>query len=144
MSRSPKARLESLPVEVLPRYDIDPESLNIEGRLGIDALSQFVVRLDPSRGRMWLRRNPMARNTLLGMDYELFKASGTLLVPVKGGWLVSMVLPASPGLRRGLELGDRITTERSLEEVIDMIRGPGEIIVVRVMDGVETTLRLAP
>ena len=53
--------LESLPVEVLPRYNIDPDSLTIEGRLGIDA-----------------------------------------------------------------------------------IRGPGEVIVVRDMDGVETTRRLAP
>jgi len=123
------------PVEVAPHgfYNLGFAGDSI---LGYDALAQFVVRIDYRNQRLWLRRDPEARTTFLGMDYAPFRETGVLLVPFSGGLWTYAVVPGSAAARRGVRPGDRFETSLSVSEVAEAIRGLDDVMVAREIDGV--------
>jgi hypothetical protein len=75
--------------------------------VGIDVLSQFLVRIDYAHKRLWLRRRKDASMTFFGADYARGRRSGALVFPDPEGLRVAFVLPGGAAERLGLRPGDR-------------------------------------
>lgn len=80
--------------------------------LGLDLLSQFHVKLDPVRGRLWLRRTGSTPVRFAGLPYSLTRDSGAYISPSRNRFEVFGVLPGSPAEAMGLLPGDRIDPEK--------------------------------
>ena len=77
--------------------------------VGYDLLSQFVVRVDYARRRLWLGRREGAPETFLGVDYDVYRKSGALLVPHSEGYQVLRVDEGSLAATRGVAPGAVLT-----------------------------------
>ena len=132
---------ERVPVAVAPKgwFNLGYPGDSV---VGYDLLSQFTIRLDYRNGRMWLRREPGARMTFVGLDYALYRLSGALLSSHTSGFEVSLVRAGSPAERMGVRLGDLIETEASEGEVAEAIATGQELTVTRTLDGVLTEVAL--
>jgi predicted aspartyl protease len=123
-----------MPVLVAPRgwYNIAGGS---DSFLGYDTLSQFTLRIDYPRQRMWMRRED-STVTFQGVDYAMTREAGVLLHPLRDSYAVMAVFPDTPGSRLGLHPGDAITQplgeqRESLEQTIRRIVRGEEILVAR-------------
>ena len=79
--------------------------------IGFDVLSQFPLRLDYARQRMWLRRNRSDQRHL-GSHYGEARKAGVVLMKNDEQYRVYGVAPGSPAEALGLELGDTLVTPR--------------------------------
>ena len=73
--------------------------------------------VDYARERLWLRRRPDARVTLLGIDYT-YPETGALFLPHRKGYQVILVREGSAAQARGLEPG-QILSEAALPPTKD-------------------------
>ena len=114
--------------------------------VGYDVLSQFVLRLDYPKQRLWLRRDPAAKLTIFGGDAAVFRESGLLLIPKPDHFLAYLVRPGSAGERRGLRQGDRIEGMVSAAAIAKTLREGEDLTVIRNADGlsVDTVLEAVP
>jgi len=126
---------DTMPVLVAPRgwYNIAGPTDSI---LGYDVLSQFLVRIDYARRRMWLKRTGSPRVTFLGADYELSRRVGALVIPSESGYAVWGVRPEGAAAAYGLRNGDVVVVPEgddmiSIEEVLARIEARGELTVAR-------------
>jgi hypothetical protein len=124
-----------LPVIVAPKgwYNL---GLGNDSVVGYDVLSQFVMRIDYPRERIWLLRSGDPRVTFLGADYAASKRVGALLVPHGGRFHVYRVAPDGPAAAYGLREGDAIVPAMgekapSLEDVLARIASRGDLTVAR-------------
>jgi predicted aspartyl protease len=124
---------EGVPAGVAPR---GWHNLGFPGDsvLGYDVLAQFHVRIDYRRKRLWLRRDPEARMTLFGVDYDLYRKSGALLVPARQGFHVYAVRPGSRAEARGVRPWDFLATSESATHVVAGIMSGGALQVIRSVD----------
>ncbi len=126
---------ETMPILVAPRgwYNLAGPSDSV---VGYDVLSQFVVRIDYKRRRLWLKRSADTRVTLYGADYRVAIRLGALLTPVAEGYAVWAVdahgTAGAFGLRNGdvivRPLGERLL---AVEEVLGKIEEGEELTVAR-------------
>ena len=72
--------------------------------------------------------------TLFGVDYDLYRKSGALLVPVRQGFHVYAVLPGSRAEARGVRPRDFLATGESATHVIAGIMSGGALQVIRSVD----------
>lgn len=91
------------PVLVAPR-GLYNQGTSTDSVLGYDVLSQFVVRLDYPRRRLWLRRQQGSPLTLFGVDYAAARQSGVLVLGAPAQ--AYLVFPGSPAERLGIRPGD--------------------------------------
>jgi len=105
-------RLGRLPVTVAPQGWYN-QAFSGGTVLGYDVLASFRVRIDYPRRRLWLRRRPQARATLLGVDYT-YPETGALLVPDRDGYRVLQVREGSVAAARGLAAGQHLTAPPDL------------------------------
>jgi predicted aspartyl protease len=125
--------LDGAPAFVAPRglYNWAGSSNSL---VGYDLLSEFVVRFDYRRGRMWLKRVPGSRRTLYGGDWALFQQHGALLAPrpeAPGEWLVVHARADSVAARRGVQQGDVVPGRATAEEAIEALGSPTELTLRR-------------
>jgi hypothetical protein len=105
--------------------------------LGIDVLSQFLVRIDYAHRRLWLRRRKDASMTFFGADYARGRRSGALVFPDPEGLRVAFVLPGSAAERLSLRPGDRaarVVTEPEtafVERFLAAVAAGGPVRVLR-------------
>jgi predicted aspartyl protease len=126
---------DTMPILVAPRgwYNLGVSSDSV---VGYDVLSQFVVRIDYKRRRLWLKRSADARVTFCGADYRIARRVGAFLSPLEEGYAVWGLQPegtaAAFGLRNGdvivRPLGERLPTA---EEVLLRIEAGDELTVAR-------------
>jgi hypothetical protein len=126
---------DTMPILVAPRgwYNMAGATDSV---VGYDVLSQFVVRIDYKRRRVWLKRSADAHVTLYGADYRVAQRLGALLTPVPQGYAVWALEPHGAAGAFGLRNGDVIVRplgERllSIEEVLGRIEGGEELTVAR-------------
>jgi predicted aspartyl protease len=124
---------EGVPAGVAPR---GWHNLGFPGDsvLGYDVLAQFYVRIDYHRKRLWLRRDSEARMTLFGVDYDLYRKSGALLIPVKEGFHVHAVRSGSRAEARGVRPWDFIETSEPATHLVSEIMNGGALRVIRSID----------
>ena len=138
---------DTMPILVAPKgwYNIAGPTDSV---LGYDVLSQFVVRIDYERRRMWLERTGSTRVTFNGADYELSRRVGALVTPVPAGYAVWGVNVGGPAAAYGLRNGDVIVVPAGddmiqIEEVLTRIEGRQELTVAR-LDGEVWIDRILP
>jgi len=138
---------DTMPILVAPKgwYNIAGPTDSV---LGYDVLSQFVVRIDYERRRMWLERTGSTRVTFSGADYELFKRVGALVTPAPAGYAIRGVRAGSAAAAYGLRDGDVIVVPAGddmiqIEEVLTRIEGRQELTVAR-RDGEDWIDRILP
>jgi predicted aspartyl protease len=132
---------ERIPAGVAPR---GWHNLGFPGDsvIGYDILAQFHVRIDYRRKRLWLRRDPEAKMTLFGVDYDLYRKSGALLIPVKEGFHVHAVRPGSRAEARGVRPWDFIETSEPATHLVSEIMSGGGLKVIRSADGTQVQVEL--
>jgi hypothetical protein len=126
---------DTMPVLVAPKgwYNIAGPTDSV---VGYDVLSQFLVRIDYERRRMWLKRTGDSRVTYLGADYALARRVGALVAPTQGGYAVWGLEPDGAAAAYGLRNGDVVVVPAgddmiSIEEVLTRIEGREELTVAR-------------
>jgi predicted aspartyl protease len=126
---------DTMPVLVAPRgwYNFAGPTDSV---LGYDVLSQFVVRIDYKRRRLWLKRSAEAGVTFYGADYRIAKRAGAFLIPVGGGYSVWWLRAQGAARAFGLREGDVIVAPAgeprlSVEEVLARIEAGEELTVAR-------------
>jgi membrane-associated protease RseP (regulator of RpoE activity) len=97
--------LANVPVLVAPNgwYNMGPSTDSV---IGYDLLSQFTVRIDYPRRRLWLKRRPKVELTYAGVSYAAQRAAGLLVWSQQRGLRVAGIFPDSPASRLGLRPGD--------------------------------------
>jgi predicted aspartyl protease len=126
---------DTMPVLVAPKgwYNIAGPT---DSTVGYDVLSQFLVRIDYERRRMWLKRTGSPRVTFRGADYELSRRVGALVSPSENGYTVWGVEPAGAAAAYGLRNGDVVVVPAgdemiSIEAVLARIEAREELTVAR-------------
>ena len=94
---------------VVARHGNFNQGFPADSIVGYDLLSQFVVRVDYARRRLWLGRREGAPETFLGVDYDVYRESGALLVPHSEGYQVLRVDEGSLAATRGVAPGAVLT-----------------------------------
>ncbi len=116
--------------------------------VGYGLMSEFVVRFDYRRGRMWLKRVPGSRRTLYGGDWALFQQHGVLLAPrpgAPGEWVVVHARADTVAARRGAARGDIVPGGTTAEAAIEALSSATELILRRPRaDGWEDVTLPAP
>ncbi len=108
--------------------------------VGYDVLSQFLVRIDYPRRRMWLRRNAGRPPTFLGMSWDASRDCGAFLDRRGVDLWVRYVLDGSAAHRLGLQPGDRLVAAPGAGELDEIgmsarIAEGGPVEVLRESDG---------
>jgi hypothetical protein len=125
-----------MPVFVAPRgwYNQGGESDSV---IGYDTISQFTLRLDYPRKRLWLKR-VREDSTFLGVPYAATRAAGLFLYPGGGAFAVIGVQPGSPaseiGIRPGDVLGATFDTLGNLPGVLRKVAAKEPITVTRLLE----------
>jgi predicted aspartyl protease len=133
--------LTHVPLLVAPKgwYNMGPAT---DSLIGYDILSQFVVRIDYPRQRLWLQRRPNAEVTYAGISYTLERRAGLLAYPRAKGLEVAVVFPDSPAAQLGIRPGDVLAPlngEKATDfdsKALETIAAGGEVTVSRQMNGV--------
>ncbi len=134
-------RIARVPVEVSPKgwFNQVGSSSSV---IGYDLISQFLVRIDYKRKRIWLRRQSETV-TYLGVDYAMTRETGAFLSAAGKNTIVVAVLPGTPAARLGLRSGDAVLREDtkdahrlSLEEVLAAIRAGKPVRIARLVNDV--------
>jgi hypothetical protein len=119
--------------------------------IGYDLLAPFVLRIDYSRRRLWLRRAQERPITLFGADYAQARRSGVLLVEQGERWYAYLVFPGGRAERLGLRAGDVIAGVEGTSAGPDpelvaraIAQGRGVRVLRRVGDGVEEVALAGP
>jgi hypothetical protein len=104
--------------------------------IGVDAVRPFVVRIDYSRKRLWLKRTGNPAVTFFGADYAAAKKVGALLTPFRNALWVYLLAPDGPAAAYGLQNGDAIVPisgEKlpTLDEIVAKIIARQELTVSR-------------
>ncbi len=122
---------DAMPLLVAPRgwYNQGGSSDSV---IGYDTISQFTVRIDYPRRRIWLRRNH-TEVTYLGVPYELTRRSGLFLDATGSAYGVIGFLPDSPAARYGLRPGDFLGAALAPNQTI-------QTILRRLVDGKKITV----
>jgi predicted aspartyl protease len=94
-----------VPVVVAPR-GLYQQGTASDSLIGLDLLSQFTLRIDYPRKRLWLRRDRASVPLFLGADYRLVRESGALLFRNEGSVLAAVILPGGAAERIGLQPRD--------------------------------------
>ncbi len=131
-------RLGSLDLGVFPvivSQDSQSDEFGGNGHvLGIDVLSQFRVRLDIARSRLWLRRERSQPVRFAGLPYSRTRNSGAYVALLGSGFEVFGVLPDSPAEAIGLQPGDRIDQGAgftTLRELLGTIQQQAPLLIQR-------------
>lgn len=128
-------RFERMPVFVAPRGWYN-QGTNTDSVIGYDAISQFTVRIDYRRRRLWLRRE-RSDVTYLGAPYTETAAAGLFLHPSPDAFIVVGVTPGSAAHEFGLEVGDAIPIGEqplTVEQVIAHVTSREPLRVARPTD----------
>jgi len=97
--------LQHVPVMVAPKgwYNMGSSTDSV---IGYDVLSQFLVRIDYPRQRLWLRRRSDTEVTYCGVPYALQRRAGLLVCPSSRGLWVLGLFPDSDAAHLGILPGD--------------------------------------
>lgn len=140
--------LTPFPLVVAPR-GLYQQGTSSDSLVGLDVLSQFTLRIDYPRQRLWLRRDRALMPLFLGADYRLVRESGALLFRAESGILAAVILPG--GAAEGIGLQPRDVLEGFDPSLPDFdpasvhraIRDGGPVTVRRPQaDGSSRVLRL--
>jgi predicted aspartyl protease len=110
--------------------------------IGYDVLSQFTVRIDYPRQRLWLRRRANAEMTYGGVPYAPQRRAGVLVYRKPQGLAVTGLFPDSPATRLGIRPGDVLVPlggEKTADfesKTLEAIATGAEVTVARQMNGV--------
>jgi predicted aspartyl protease len=126
--------METTPVIVAPKGWYN-QGTNTDSVAGYDTLSQFTVRIDYPRERMWLRRE-RSETTFMGVSYARTREVGLFLHPTTNSYSVIATLPDSPAARFGLVPGDALIAVNQdrppdLEKTMARISAGESIAIVR-------------
>jgi predicted aspartyl protease len=127
--------LGEVPLLVAPKGWYNQTGPN-DSTVGYDVLSQFVIRIDYPRKRLWLKRATQGPVTFVGADYGLARRTGAFMRGVRGGWEVFAVVPDSPAEKLGVRVGDVIVSPAGAsappaDEVLRRILAGEELQVAR-------------
>ncbi len=103
--------------------------------VGYYALSQFQIRIDYPRKRIWLKRVSEGESHL-GLHYAEARKAGAIMLEEGGEFRVQAVLPDTPAARLGLEVDDVILQpgtlgSYSLAKMVERITAGAPIEVYR-------------
>jgi S1-C subfamily serine protease len=113
-----------------------------DSAFGYDVLSQFTVRIDYPRQRLWLRRRPDAGVTYGGISSTLQRRAGLLVYHRPKGLAVGGLFPHASSARLGIRPGDVLVPvdgEKAADsgsKTLETIAAGGEITVSRQANGV--------
>jgi hypothetical protein len=93
--------LHQVPLMVAPRGAYNLSGAN-DSAIGYDVISEFLVRIDYPRSRLWLRLRTDAEPTYGGIGYAAQRRAGLLVWPTARGLAVAGVFPGSPAARLGV------------------------------------------
>jgi len=133
--------LTHIPLLVAPRgwYNIGPSTDSV---IGYDILSQFKVRIDYPRQRLWLQRRQDAEVTYGGLPYALQRRAGLLAYRRPKVLEVSAIFPDSPAAHLGIRPRDVLVPPGGEEltnfdlKTLESIASGGEVTVARKINGV--------
>jgi predicted aspartyl protease len=138
--------LTQVPLLVAPKgwYNIAGSTDSV---IGYDILSQFTVRIDYPRQRLWLRRRSDAEVTYCGESYALQRRAGVLIYPMTHGLQVIGLFPDSAAVRLGLLPGDILLSPSGwtvgLEsKMLETVATGGHVKVARQVDGASVEVSL--
>ncbi len=139
--------LSNVPVLVAPHgwYNMGPAT---DSMLGYDLLSQFTVRIDYPRRRLWLRRRPNVELTYAGVSYAAQRAAGLLVWSEQRGLRVAGIFPDSPAARLGIRPDDVVvpvggqTAPGFGAATLEVIARGGAVTVSRRIHGARVDLPL--
>lgn len=126
-----------MPVFVAPKGWYN-QGAGTDSVVGYDTLSQFTIRIDYPRQRMWMRRES-SESTFMGVSYEATSAIGLFVHAVPGAYRVVGVVPGSQADQFGLLKGDAFIRARgeeslTLEQVIQKVADNEPLLVSRRAD----------
>lgn len=135
------------PVLVAPRgiYNLAGPTDSI---VGYDVMSQFVIRIDYGRERMWLKRSGSPRVTFLGGDYALGRELGAYFTESEPGrFEVWWVAPDGPARRFGLRQDDVVLealgeARLTADEILRRVQAGEDLTVARLHGDVWVDLAL--
>lgn len=110
--------------------------------IGYDLLSQFTVRIDYPRQRLWLQRRANAEMTYGGVPYAPQRRAGVLVYRNPQGLAVIGLFPDSPATRLGIRLGDVLVpfggkkTADFESKTLEAVAAGAEVTVARQRNGV--------
>jgi hypothetical protein len=130
--------MDSTPVIVSPTGCYN-QATSTDSAAGYDTLSQFTVRIDYPRERMWLRRE-RTEGTFMGVSSARTREVGLFLYPTGNSYRVIGTLPDSPAARLGLVPGDALIAVNEdrppdLEDIMTRIAAGEPIAIVRQVGG---------
>jgi len=97
--------LGEVPMEVAPRGSYNLGG-NTDSLIGYDLISQFKLRLDYQRGRIWLKRRAGVPVTFFGTDIAIGQQTGAYMGSAPSQVFVQFVRSGSPAWIYGLRAGD--------------------------------------
>ncbi len=124
--------LGTVPLMVAPKGWYNQVGPN-DSVIGYDVLSPFVIRIDYTRKRLWLKRVESRPIRFNGADYGLAKQTGAFMSEVQGGHSVWAVLPDTPAAKLGLRVGDVVVSSDSIQDRAP----PTDEVLRRILDGKE-------
>jgi predicted aspartyl protease len=135
------------PVVVAPR-GLYNQAGPTDSIVGYDVMSQFVMRIDYARSRLWLQREPSPRVTFLGGDYALGRELGAFFSEVApGSFQVWWVAPDGPARRYGLRADDVVLAAAgqarlTADEILRRVKAEQDLTVARLHGDVWVDLAL--
>jgi hypothetical protein len=131
--------LTHVPLIVAPKGWYNMAS-STDSVIGYDILSQFTVRIDYPRQRLWLRRRPDVELTYGGESYALQRRAGVLIYSMTHGLKVIGLFPDSAATRLGILPGDVLLSPSGWSvgqesKLLETVATGGHISVRRPVNG---------
>ena len=138
--------LDRVPLIVAPNGWYNMAS-STDSVIGHDILSQFSVRIDYPRQRLWLRRRSDAEVTYCGESYALQRQAGLLICPRTRGLRVIGLFPDSAATHLGILPGDILLSPSGwtvgLEsKMLETVATGGHVRVARQVNGASVEVSL--
>ena len=138
-----------VPLMVAPKgfYNLGSST---DSLIGYDILSQFTMRIDYSRQRLWLRRRPDAEVTYLGVPYAPQREAGLLVFPRDRGLEVIGLFPDSAAAHLGILPGDvllfpdGVKTPDFVAKTLGAVATGARVSVLRTSNGASVEMSLPP